>query len=966
MWKHSILLMMSMALVLGGTAYGKYNPLSDPALIGWWACDEGEGSTVSDSSPNGYHGEFINGSPAWTTGVYGMAIELVNPTLVEIPAIGVTLDAGTWAGWILPDGGQADWSSFFMHRGPGPASGFNLTAGNQLAYHWNDASNTWSYRSGVVPPDGEWSHAAVTVTPDLATFYLNGVESATNSVSHPPIAWDGPFWIGGDDTYGGSRSMTSAALDDLAFFGRALTAEEVLDIMGGLFDPALASAPSPADGATDVPRDDDLSWNAGEGATSRDVYFGTSFDDVNDGVGTLVSPGQAATSYDPGRLEFGQTYYWRIDEIGGPEGTMKGDVWSFEVEPFAYPVENVTVTANTTSEGDAVPEKMIDGSGLNEADQHSVDAADMWLGVPGADVPMIEFEFDQVYKLDQMVVWNYNVMFELMLGFGLKDVTVEYSADGTEWVVLGDVEFAQATARADYEANTAVDFGGVAVKAVRLTVNSGYGPLGQFGLSEVRFTYIPVQAREPQPADGDTGVSVATDLSWRAGRQAASHEVSLGTDPNALALIDTTDDTSVTPGTLDLETTYYWQVVEVNEAESISTWAGAVWSFAAQEFLVVDDFESYTDDEGSRIYESWLDGWVNDTGSTVGYFEAPFAETSIVSSGSQAMPLFYDNAGVSTAEAELTLSQDWTASGIKSLAIAFHGAAGNTGQLYIKINNTKIAFDGNPGAIATPVWQVWNIDLSTAGNVSNVTKLTIGIEGAGATGVLYVDDIRLYAKTPEVIVPVVPDDANLVAYYAFEGNANDSSGNGFNGTIDGSPNYVPGKDGQAIALDGVQDHVIVESVGISGADARTIAGWAKADTTSIPAWTDVFGFTGPASNGQHFDIEAVGSTGTTTLGYYGLHRHGWEQDIMPIDLEWHHLAATFDGTTVTWYGDGLLIGSEDVTNVNTPGAFHVGKRQDNVNVFPGAVDEVRVYDRALSPAEVAGLAGLTAPIYVPF
>ena len=217
-----------------------------------------------------------------------------------------------------------------------------------------------------------------------------------------------------------------------------------------------------------------------------------------------------------------------------------------------------------------------------------------------------------------------------------------------------------------------------------------------------------------------------------------------------MALAGSVDEASYSPGSLDLGTTYYWKVDEANEAEAISLWESGVWSFTTQEFLIVDDFESYTDDEGSRIYETWADGWVNDTGSTVGYLESPFAETVIVHGGSQAMPLFYDNSEAATSEADFELSQNWTANGIQSLSLYFHGDVENSaGQLYVKINNTKIVYDGPAVNIVRPSWQLWNIDLSTVGNVSNVNSLTIGIEGAGADGVVYIDDVRLYPQVLE-------------------------------------------------------------------------------------------------------------------------------------------------------------------------------------------------------------------------
>ncbi|MHC4519184.1 MAG: sugar-binding protein, partial [Planctomycetota bacterium] len=446
-----------------------------------------------------------------------------------------------------------------------------------------------------------------------------------------------------------------------------------------------AAEPSPADGAVDVPRDVALGWKAGEFANTHDVYFGTVFDDVNaasrsNPLDVLLSEGQSETTYTPDNvLEFGQTYYWRIDEVNGaPDNTIfKGEVWSFTAEPFGIPIEDIVVSTNSTNDGISVPEKMIDGSGLNANDEHSTNAPDMWLGVPaGADPVYVRFDFDKVYKLHELLVWNYNVQFELVLGFGFKDVTVEYTENGTDWTALGDVQFAQATAKADYMANTAVALNGVAASGLRLTVNSGYGPMGQFGLSEVRILAIPAQAREPQPADAESDVPVDTALSWRAGREAVTHDVYLGADADALALVDSVDAPTYTPGGLEFGSTYYWRIDEVNEADEITVWAGNLWSFVAQEFAVIDDMESY-DDEENRIYDTWFDGFVNGTGSTVGYFEAPFAEQTIVNSGRQSMPLEYDNSIAPLySEADLDVgSADWTNNGADTLRIFFAGQA---------------------------------------------------------------------------------------------------------------------------------------------------------------------------------------------------------------------------------------------------------------------------------------------------
>jgi hypothetical protein len=313
-----------------------------------------------------------------------------------------------------------------------------------------------------------------------------------------------------------------------------------------------------------------------------------------------------------------------------------------------------------------------------------------------------------------------------------------------DWTVLGDIELAQATASATYAANTTIDFGGVAAMYVRLTVNSGYGMTGQLGLSEVRFTSIPVQARQPQPADGAAEVPVEADLSWQAGRGAATHEVSFGTDPDALAMIDATSEAMLDPGPLDLAATYYWQITEVNEAETPATWEGDLWSFTTEEFLTVEDFEDYDDDENA-IFDTWIDGYINETGSTVGYFEAPFAERTTVHGGRQSMPFAYDNiGGITVSEATRTFdtAQDWSRHGVKSLLIWFYGDADNdAAQMYVKIDGVKVLYDGDAANLAATSWQTWTVDL-TGMDVGNVRELAIGIEGGG-TGMILVDDVLL-------------------------------------------------------------------------------------------------------------------------------------------------------------------------------------------------------------------------------
>jgi len=764
----------------------------------------------------------------------------------------------------------------------------------------------------------------------------------------------------------------------------------------GLGDPMQAKSPTPENGQTDVLRDVVLSWAPGESAATHDVYFGAVFEDVNAATATnpldvLLSQGQTGTTFAlPETLDFATTYYWRIDEISGaPDFTVtKGKVWSFATEQFAYPIENITVTTNTTSDEGQGPDRIVDGSGLNENDEHSVNTADMWGGNPNpTDPSYLLFQFDSVYKLHELLVWNYNMEFEMFLGLGVKNATLEYSEDGDNWTSLGDFELAQATSSATYTANTIIPFDGVPAQYVRMTVNGNFaGSTQLYGLSEVRFLSIPVQPSRPEPADQATNVGLDTELTWRPGREAVSHEIYLGTDPNALSLAGTTTEASYTPADLQLDTTSYWQVVEINDAETPSAWAGDVWSFSTQPYVVIDDFESYIDDEaaGDVIWEIWIDGLVEfggdaaNGGSQVGHNTSPFAEQTIVHSGSQSMPLYFDNANasaISEADRSFAPAQDWSGNAIKSLSLWFYGAEGNTGQLYVKINETQVLYDGGASDIGTASWQPWNIDLSAVGNVSNVTKMSVGVQGAGS-GVVYIDDIRLYPLTPEYVTPVEPDPAGLAAHYTFdEGSgtvANDGSGNGNTATFEGDPTWVQGYLNGALEFDGVGDYL----------DCGQGASLAIGEAVTMSAWIQVYAPT--------LDQKVGGNQDNTNGGYkMGLNSSKVEFEIRTADNTavlnravaggttlvenvWYHVTGVYsqaDGYIRT-YVNGALdreLATSDVLGVS-PGNLYIGCEPYNTanGQFNGVLDDVRIYNRAMSPGEVAGLAGKTSPFHKPF
>lgn len=319
-------------------------------------------------------------------------------------------------------------------------------------------------------------------------------------------------------------------------------------------------------------------------------------------------------------------------------------------------------------------------------------------------------------------------------------------------------------------------------------VDHGTRMLLSAGLGRVIEIVDSRTAGKPRPANGAVDVSQTPILSWSAGAKAAAHDVYFGDDANAVADANTAtatiyrgrqalDANSFDPGRLDWNKTCYWRIDEVNAASPEGLWKGVVWSFTTADFVVVDDFESYTDDWENlhRIFQVWIDGGGytlpepglagNGSGAVVGSAEAPWVELKTVHGGRQAMPMAYNNVTApyySEAQRTWATPQDWTAGGADTLVLYVQGVATNgPASLYVAIEDdagrTAVAVCPNAAAATSPQWTEWAIplsDFSARGvNVAGVTTLFIGAgdraaRKQGGSGSLFIDDIRLIRSTP--------------------------------------------------------------------------------------------------------------------------------------------------------------------------------------------------------------------------
>ncbi len=748
---------------------------SSAELVAHYPMNEGGGAVVADSV--GDHDGTIVGAPTWVEGPsgFGSALQFGTSGCDGVEAGEWTVTEGTdelsATCWINFQTGGSQYQGIVASRTNYDNANYHwaLEIGGESGGYYFGSRNGSAYGLGTAP-EGEWAHVAITFDGSTIIAYLNGEESGTGSPSFGD-GRDTVLRIGSSEAGG---NIFEGGIDDVRLFNHILSPSEVVDSMLPLAgqNSTQASRPQPADLSEDTALDIALSWTPGAYAVTHDVYLGTDFTDVNDASranpgDVLVSQGQAEVGYAFEALELETTYYWRVDEVNASPSTIfKGSVWSFTTEPVTRPLTNLTVTDSGQSINPSGPENVINDSGLDENDLHSNGEADMWFSAGSEGQPAwLRFDFGQPYLLADMLVWNANQNMESVIGMGIKDALIETSIDGETWTVFDDnAMFNRGTGLPGYAANTIIDFSDTVARFVKLTAKSNWGGLiDQYGLSEVRFSYIPTYARLPQPEDG-TALDVLPDqLSWRSGRQALEHEVYLGTD---VSLVEAGDISALAGITQDAELDiagqtvlghdYFWTVVEVNELALEPRWTGPAWSFTTPAYLVVDDMESYNDDvEGSQaIFVTWEDGYnISGNGSQVGHDDLPFAEETIVHGGTQSMPLYYGKEGNTVSEATRTFktAQDWTQAGITALVIHFYGQSGNEGQLYAKINGQKVMYNGDAADLASPLWTAWSIDLASVNaNLADITTLSIGVEG-GTEGLLLVDDIRLYSVAPATV-----------------------------------------------------------------------------------------------------------------------------------------------------------------------------------------------------------------------
>jgi hypothetical protein len=549
-------------------------------------------------------------------------------------------------------------------------------------------------------------------------------------------------------------------------------------------------------------------------------------------------------------------------------------------------------------------------------------------------------------------------------------------------------------------------------RAVRILGIDNGGRAPGFDIANVRAricTDCGDVACNPIPVDGAKNVPTDTFLSFSPGQSAVKHIVYFGTnfsdigasaggvsEPPQLQDANTFD-----PGGLELGTTYYWRIDEVNDQ---NVRPGKVWSFTTTDHLVIDDFEQYT------LPTDPNQNSINDTWTNIGVHISLDPAHECSKKSMQFLYSYDQNSIYAETMRTFHPTQDWKATGAKALELYFHGRKSQSvSQMYLVLN------DGNSEAVIpypdandvkNETWLPWRIELQELQDIdlSNIESITIGFYadpsnryGVGS-GLVNFDDIRLYSSrcmeenmpdadfnsdclvnfedleemafswldTGYNVYPVAAPNAP-VSWYEFEYYANDSIGRA-HGRTKGKTIYTDGVYGRAISFDGYEGAVTVNNAADTFSKistAITIAFWQKG--ADSPYHTDTlfctnytYGSEDPAiainlgcwrrPGKYHWDC---GSPWSFDNKLSGNHRY-------PVEWfgRWNHWAFTKDADAgiMQIYLNGVLYDSRTGSHSPISGitSFEIGNGW--YGGYDGAIDDLLIYNYALTQPEIAYIA----------
>ena len=933
---------------------------------------------------------------------------------VSAPALGLTTNTVTAVGWINraapPTTGDLGWSAWLGN------GGLHMLPDGELRYHWN--SGQWGWSSGLRVPTNTWTFAALVVESDRATIYMSSgsnLLTAIHSTVHVPVAFDSPVGLGGNQP-GRSDRTYIGRLDETAIFARALAPEDIAALFNAAtpnphvpvvdwpppspitYGAALGRAQLNA--TSSVPGSYAYTPPAGTvlgaGTNSLSVTFtptdSANYSQVTTGTTLLVLKAPLSVTASNASRPYGQT---NPVFSGTLTGLVNGDPITASYLcsatpnslPGTYPIApalndpsnrlgNYTVTTNngTLTVAPAAPPTIASVTPNTGPTNGGTSVTILGTGFQsGATVRFgglaaVSVNFVSATNLLAVTPPSTPGTFSIVVSnadgqsTSLNNAFTYTSSGGSAPLPAGLVSWWRA------ETN-ALDFVGTNHGTLS---GAGYAP-GKVGQA---FAFDGANARVIVPDSGSFKLTNSLSIEgWVFVRNYPSSEQGWG-----MILIRGDFWTGVDPYQLGIHSS---RRLAFSVTSTPTNWDTLSVPIETNRFIHV----AATLDGGSGLMRLYLDGQMAGQKTTsirplgdinqlpgvgIGNHEAgnpyPVGLDGLVDELS-----LYDRALTSNEVAAIYAAGS-AGKGIPPTILAQPmsrtNVAGSTASLNVTANSSDPLsyawrFNGQPLAeggqfsgTTTSNLVITAVTTNNAGSYSVVVSNPYG----SVTSQVAVVTVNLY----------VPPPSGLVAWWRAESNAFDFVGTN-HGTLKYGATFAPGKVGQAFSLDGVDDYVEVPNgPALNPTNAITVEAWYKptvafAGAGANPIVTKPYTSHTPPYYQYHLWVTGDQYSSPSSRGTFGFYVTVGGTNVpvrTPPDFwtvgQWYHLAGIYDGSSVKLYVNGILItstpASENMTDYGQK--LCIGRNpnlSDAGSWTPGLVDEVSIYNRALSSTEIGAI-----------
>lgn len=302
--------------------------------------------------------------------------------------------------------------------------------------------------------------------------------------------------------------------------------------------------------------------------------------------------------------------------------------------------------------------------------------------------------------------------------------------------------------------------------------------------------------------------------------------------------------------------------------------------------------------------------------------------------------------------------QDWNVSGVTDMSNAFKNRSSFNEDIGVwdtaGVTQMNSMFKG--ASAFNQNLSSWNVSGVT--NMTDMFKNTNSLSDANK-GLIHSSFFAHSKWNYEWADHTTSFNGSLLAYYSFDGNATDRSGNGNHGAVNGATLTIDrrGIAGKAYSFDGTDDRIVAEGAWPEGNSSRSVSVWYKAVSHSANFFTFGNGLVQKA----RFSVGLNFGGNENSLSFFG---QGSDQIFSATGLynSWNNVLVTYDGSVGELYLNGSVLGGSLNDSLETNGSMSlvIGSNSQNRNdeFFEGSLDDLRVYNRALSAAEVAVLYSL--------